>query len=75
MFFVISIERFMVIPGAVQRQAGLEMFLGSPKLASIMGPDSDLAKKIHEQLKIFICDDCSLKNCVAEIDELVSKEK
>src|SRR5699024_4979338 len=61
LFFRISVEEHNVDLNAVQRQAGLEVALGSPDLAQIMGPDADISKKISEQQGLIVCFECASK--------------
>lgn len=60
MFYKIKIESMIFDTQVLQQQAGLEMMLGSPELASIMGPDGDIAKKAAEN-EILICMECAIK--------------
>lgn len=63
-FWRINIEMFAVNVRAVQRQHGLEMMLGSPALANVMGPDDDLAVRVDEGTSepMLVCNDCMLNN-------------
>ncbi|MBI5205418.1 MAG: hypothetical protein HZA11_10925 [Nitrospirae bacterium] len=58
LFWAISVQRFGIDMSAVHKQAGLEMMLGSPVLASIMGPDEDLAKHVMEKIEVILCEEC-----------------
>lgn len=60
-FYRIKIERMGVKVKAVQRQHGLELMLGSAVLASIMGPDEDLAVSITGPDKAIVCDECAIE--------------
>lgn len=43
-FYRVTVEQCGLDRDAIRRQAGLEMMLGSPALASVMGPNDDVAK-------------------------------
>lgn len=43
-FYRVTVEQCGLDRNAIQRQAGLELMLGSPALASAMGPNEDVAK-------------------------------
>ena len=58
LFWRVRIERFGISAPAVQRQTGLAMLLGSAALASVMGPDEDLASPMMEPKTVTICDTC-----------------
>ena len=57
-FHIVRIERFGLDMAAVARQQGLAMMLdGHAHLASVMGPDEDMAKSLCKA-KLMICDEC-----------------
>ena len=58
-FYRMLLEYFAVDMKAVHRQAGLEQFTGSPAIASVMGPDEDIAKSISKTVTVFVCFTCS----------------
>ena len=60
LFWRVTIERFGVDLGAVQRQTGLAMMLGSAGLAAAMGPDEDMAKPVMEPLQLVVCETCAV---------------
>lgn len=60
-FWRLTIERYAVNINAVQRKTGLEMLLGNPYLATVMGPNEDMASIIGEPDKVTICEDCGMK--------------
>lgn len=76
-FYRLTIERFMLDPGAISRQQGLGMLLGGNGfLAMHMGPDEDMAKPIMDKLTLVVCQDCSLEHqhpvaVLAEIESTV----
>ncbi len=60
-FYRVTLERFMIDYGAVQRQAGLETSMGAAAgLAQIMGPDEDLAKLPSPQPSFLVCGKCAM---------------
>ena len=71
-FYTAKIEYMVVDIGAVQRQHGLEMFMGSGQLAAIMGTNEDIAKPI-DSADIVICMTCAMQNSIASIMENVSE--
>jgi hypothetical protein len=60
-FYVIEIRRAMLDIRALQRQTGLEIMMGSPTLAAILGLDEDMAKFLCEPKKLFVHDRCADK--------------
>lgn len=64
LFWRVKVERFGIDLQAVKRQQGLGMFLGSHALASVMGPDEDLAKPVMETVEISLCEDCAMNMTV-----------
>ena len=64
LFWRVRIERYGLKANALRRQQGLTMMLGGhAELASIMGPDEDLAEKILSK-EITVCEDCCTKQVV-----------
>lgn len=76
-FYRMTLEYFLVDMKAVHRQAGLEQFIGSPVLASVMGPDDDIATSISKKVTVFICFTCSVnkKQSIAIIHEAAQEKK
>jgi len=76
LFFKVSIQRMGINMNAVKEQHGLEIMLGSPAIASVMGPDSDIAKPIGIQAKGLICDTCACdkKTVLAQMAEMMNDE-
>lgn len=75
-FYRIKLTRMIVDVGAVNRQAGLEMMVGSPAIANIMGPDEDLAQPIMEEIDVLVCEPCAYSpNLLAQIMEKVPEEE
>ncbi|KKK85803.1 hypothetical protein LCGC14_2769560, partial [marine sediment metagenome] len=46
MFATITFNRYAINPGAMRRQAGMEMMLGDVAIAQVMGLHEDMAEKI-----------------------------
>jgi len=67
-------SRILNLP-AVQRQTGLEMAMGSPVLAMVMGPGEDIAINLGEDVTGLVCMDCAVSKTVAELWELMGKEE
>jgi hypothetical protein len=59
MFWTGKLTRHMVDMGALRRQAGLAMAMGSAALAGVMGPDEDMSKPVSEY-EITLCEECAL---------------
>lgn len=57
--FRVTLERFVLNPRAIQQAAGLEMMMG-PALATIMGPDADLAAHLDTDAML-VCGDCIMR--------------
>jgi len=69
-FFRIRLTRFILDMQAIRRQHGLEMsFEPAPMLASIMGPDPDLALPLDPGFEALICEGCAMKSTVWEVAE------
>ena len=58
-FYKVTVERFGLDALAIRRQAGLEAFLGSPAIASVMGENADLATPIMRPTEVTVCERCS----------------
>ena len=58
-FYLITVERHGLDAGAVKRRIGLEGFLGSPRLAAVMGPDEAMTKALMPKRKMMVCEPCS----------------
>lgn len=58
-FYVITVEQYIVDPGALRRQTGLAMAMGSAALAQVMGRDEKLAH-LTMQRKVTACQECAL---------------
>lgn len=77
-FYRVTLERFMLDPGAISRQTGLAMMLGgSGRLAQVMGCDEEMAQPIMEKESFTVCEDCSTrkKYCVAALAEVATPVK
>jgi hypothetical protein len=72
-FYRIAVEHMVCDVGAIRRQAGLEMMMGSPVLAAVMGPDQDLAQSVGKPVTLLLCQDCGIgKIPVAQLLEKIS---
>lgn len=49
-FYRVTVEQCGLDRDAIQRQAGLEMMLGSPVIASVMGLNEDVAKILSKHV-------------------------
>lgn len=74
-FWVVTVENYAVDIGAIQRQDGLANLLGSGRLASVMGPDEDMATALIEPTRLTLCFPCANAGiCLPEIIERLSKQ-
>jgi hypothetical protein len=72
LFWRVTIERYGIDANAVRRQVGLEMMLGSPALAAVMGPDETMAKPVMDDVILILCENCAMEDYpVAALAELV----
>jgi|HubBroStandDraft_3_1064219.scaffolds.fasta_scaffold389720_2 hypothetical protein len=62
LFYLVTVARYGVDRNAIERKSGLEYFLGSPYLASVMGADEDMALPMMEQGRITVCERCASEN-------------
>lgn len=72
LFWRITVERFSVDMGAIQRQDGLAALLGGNSLlAGIMGPDNDMAEPMMDAITITVCESCAMEDqiCIAALAE------
>lgn len=71
LFYRVVVERFGVDMRAVDRQDGLAKMLGSTRLASVMGPDPELARRAMEPVVLAVCERCSMNDLsVARLAEM-----
>lgn len=66
----IRVTRLCTDPGAVRRQHGLELMIGSPAIAHAMGPQEEMLKAVGEECSVLVCDRCSMDRCVFELHEI-----
>lgn len=73
LFYRVHIERYGLDVGTLQRQQGLTMMLGGhADLASVMGPNEDMANKISST-EITVCEKCSTEKRIV-VAELAMRE-
>jgi hypothetical protein len=74
-FYRMTIERFVLDPTAIRQQIGLAMQIGGA-LASVMGPDRDLAKSLWDAKTFLVCESCACMNAMhaAEVAERLTAE-
>jgi len=74
-FYRVSVEYLGVDLGAVRRQHGLELMLGSPVLAQAMGPDEDLTQPLAEKKGLHVCLTCAMEpQVIAALLECAGEE-
>lgn len=66
MVYRVTVDRLVLDPRAIQRQAGLEMQIGAA-LASVMGTNEDLAVPLDTS-QVVICGDCLLRPLAALLE-------
>lgn len=75
-FYQLTVQRMLIDRRAVERQHGLELAMGSPALASIMGPDEDIAVPVGGAEKFLVCDECAMDpQILAMLDEKAAQRK
>lgn len=83
MFYLVSVDRALLRPGAVNRVMGMaQYFGGSLALAEVMGPDADeavaVASKLDPELKAddyMLCQRCHTTIPLGVIGEIVDKRQ
>jgi hypothetical protein len=62
LFWRITIERFGLDRGAIERQMGLTMMLGgNAMLAGVMGANEEMANPVMEPVKLVVCERCAIE--------------
>lgn len=74
MFYTIKINRMVLDLGAIEQTAGLEQYLGSTKLAEVMGPNLDIAECLSEGREVWVCANCAIQSGIT-IAELTEKSE
>lgn len=74
LFYHVRMRRMGVDLSAVDKLRGLEMMFGSPTLATVMGPDEDLAVEL-DSFDELICSPCAFKGTMAEVFERAALSK
>jgi hypothetical protein len=62
LFWTLTVTRYGLDANAIRRRMGLGMAVGSGALASILGPDEDLAVKVMEPVEITLCETCAIQD-------------
>ncbi len=57
-FYRVKVEHLILNPNVIRRQHGLEMMIGP--LASVMGPDEDMASVVSTPAEGLVCQSCAL---------------
>ncbi len=72
-FYKLRVGSFIVNLDAARRQHGLEMMLGSPRVAQVMGPDDDMAVAVcaHD---VCVCQTCALETSFGMILQRIADE-
>ena len=78
LFYRVTVERMGVDGRAVNRQAGLEQFLGgNAQIANIMGSNEDMGLPIGPAAQGLLCETCAndMDNCFALISEALNEQQ
>ena len=71
-FYRVRVERYAVNLPALQRQQGLAMMVGGNGfLASVLGPNEDMAEKI-ESTEVTVCATCAME--AVDLDQLLESK-
>ncbi len=68
-FYRIRVTNFVADMGAINRQVGLEMLVGNPTIANVMGPDDDIAIPFSEG-DCLVCMTCATTKHIGELIEI-----
>lgn len=60
-FYRVRIDRGGFLLDAMNRQAGLQAFMGNVALADAMGPDEDMAKLLTDPVEVLVHEHCAGK--------------
>lgn len=71
LFWRVTVERFGLDAGAIQRVAGMEQFFrGNVALARVFGADEDVARPVMEPVRLTVCEACCTQStCIAALAE------
>lgn len=65
-FYRVTVESCAFDTAAVRRQVGLGMTVGSAALASVLGPNEDMAKVVSSERKT-LCLECAMSALIAQV--------
>ena len=74
-FVRFELESFILNPPAIQRQKGLELFMGNGVLAAVMGPDEDMAISTGKKEEGLLCFDCAAETPMADVMRRIGEAK
>lgn len=60
LFWRVTVERFGVDLQALRRADGFALTIGSADIASLMGPDEDLARPVMQPVVLTVCEQCAV---------------
>lgn len=77
LFYRVTVQRFGFDALAIDERRGLELMLGSPVLAEVMGSRTPLAKALFEPAySLLICEECAMKmQMIPHLEELGAAER
>lgn len=61
-FYRVTVERIGVDANAVGRMVGLAQFLGSDRLAEVMGPDLEVTRQLLAPVELVVCEGCAYEH-------------
>lgn len=75
MFFRLTVERFYIDAGAVVREHGMELMMGSPALAAVFSDGRALAKRVTLPGTLTVCLECAISKtmCVGALEEMTGR--
>jgi len=70
-FYTVKVDRMCIDMQAVKEQQALSVLVGNEEIASVMGPNRSIAKRIADGKEVWVCQNCalSLDLCVGEMSE------
>lgn len=63
-FYTVQFKQHILLDDNIRRHGGLEQMLGSPALASVMGIDADISRKMTDTGELWIFQDCAMETSV-----------
>lgn len=74
-FYRITVERFLVMENAVQRQHHFEQYMGNAAIAAVLSPNEDMAKRIGPGDTLTLCEECARDPLVVVFERIANRER